>query len=487
MPVAGEQRVADPQQVAAAELKWYRENPQPKWIEDRGELTLYNFPVAKADLAPAHVKAIEDFGAPALLAASPEHPRSDFAVRGHASTTGTEQSNETLALQRAENVGAVLTRMGLRGVRISSASSLEPVLEGTDPQVLARNRRVTVLREMETYPEAPEAPPPKSPDRPSGLAPDTRLKINLALPVLHAPKVDIAPYLIGDLRVFIKGTKTDPVAAGVLTSGGQPELTEEFGKVLAEQVVGPRLGVSGGEANEPLKINVAIAAEEWFRSPKVFYKHDRYFVYFNFTAVNAKLLPVVDFNGVEVYLEFSGNIKFELGPTDKALETYPSTSDPGPNVTGTVGEFVPVKTEKALAIAETITEAGKHASALAQDDIKNMVLSFAKRDGAASRVAWEVLGEVDGRLEWERARYEWGRHAGLDARKAWVEGSDQVEGFLIDLEKEEKGAREKRMKSWKGKYTAGSKTFEWVRESAFQTLKGYDEDQGDLQQLIENM
>ena len=71
MPVAGEQRVADPQQVAAAELKWYRENPQPKWIEDRGELTLYNFPVAKADLAPAHVKAIEDFGAPALLAASP--------------------------------------------------------------------------------------------------------------------------------------------------------------------------------------------------------------------------------------------------------------------------------------------------------------------------------------------------------------------------------------------------------------------------------
>ncbi len=408
-------------------------------------------------------------------------------MRGHASTTGSEQSNEDLALKRAKNVAAVLTRMGLQVVRISSAGSSEPAHEGTDPQVLAENRRVTVLRILDRYPEAAEKQAPELPGRPPGLAPDTRLKINLALPVLHAPKVDIAPYLIGDLRVFLKGAKTDPVAAGVLTSGGQPELTEEFAKVLAEQVVGPRLGVSGGEANEPLKINVAIAAEEWFRSPKVFYKHDRYFVYFNFTAVNAKLLPVIDFNGAEVYLEFSGNIKFELGPSDKALDTYPRTTEPGPDVTGTVGEFVPVQTEKALVIAETITEAGKHASALAQDDIKNMVLSFAKRDGAASRVAWEVLGEVNGGLEWERARYEWGKHAGPDARKAWVEGSNQVEGFLIDLEKQEKGARKKRMESWKGKYAVGGQTFEWVRESAFQTLKGYDEDQGDLQQLIENM
>ena len=71
--------------------------------------------------------------------------------------------------------------------------------------------------------------------------------------------------------------------------------------------------------------------------------------------------------------------------------------------------------------------------------------------------------------------------------KAWVEGSNQVEGFLIDLEKQDKGARKKRMESWKKKYAVGGQTFEWVRESAFQTLKGYDEDQGDLQQLIESL
>src|SRR5215207_11023934 len=102
MPVVDEERAADAQQVAAAELKWHKDHPQPMWSEDDVSLTLYNFPVAKADLAAAHVKAIEDFGAPALLSESPTHPQADFAVRGHASTTGSEQSNESLALKRAE-------------------------------------------------------------------------------------------------------------------------------------------------------------------------------------------------------------------------------------------------------------------------------------------------------------------------------------------------------------------------------------------------
>jgi outer membrane protein OmpA-like peptidoglycan-associated protein len=486
MPVAEEERLAEAKRVAAAELKWYREHPQPQWSEDRGELTLYNFPVGKPDLAPAHVKAIEDFAAPALLAESPAHPRADFAVRGYASTTGSEDSNEGLGLQRAQKVADVLTRMGFREVRPSSAGSSEPDPEGTDPQVLAQNRRVTVQRVLESYPVVPE-PPPKAPDRPPELAPDTRVKVDVDLPVLHAPKVDIAPHLIGELRVFVKGTGTNPVDAGVIRGGDPPALTDEFSKYLGEQVVGPRLGVSGGEAQEPLTINVAIAAEEWFRTPKVAFQHDRYFVSFNFNAVNAKLLPVVVFNGADIYLEFSGNIRFDIGLTESALRTHPTTAEPGPDVTGTVGEFVPVESERALAIAEAITEAGKHASALAQSDIRNMVLNFARRDGAASKVASEVLGEVDGRLEWERTRYEWGKRVGPAAKEAWIEGSDLVEGLLIELEKGKKGARKERMESWKGKYAGGGQTFDWVRESAFQFLKGYDEDQGDLPQLIERL
>ncbi len=53
MPVAAGGLAANPQRVAEEELKWYREHPDPHSFEDRGELTLDNFPVAKADLAPA--------------------------------------------------------------------------------------------------------------------------------------------------------------------------------------------------------------------------------------------------------------------------------------------------------------------------------------------------------------------------------------------------------------------------------------------------
>lgn len=472
--------------MADAERESFEDFPEPQSFEDRGELTLWNFPVAKADVAPAHVKAIEEFAAPALLPESPEHPRSDFEVRGHASATGVEQSNQRLAQRRAENVGAVLIGLGLQRVTITSAGSSEPAVEGNSGQALARNRRVTVLRVLQGYPVIPEEPPeqPRPAPRPSGLAPDTRVKINLELPVLHAPKVEIAPYVIGELRVFLKGSKTDPVAARVMTSGHPPELTEEFAKFLAEQVIGPRLGVSGGEGKEPPTINVAIAAEDWFLTPKVAFKHGPYFIYFNFRAVNAKLLPVVPFNGAEVYLEFSGSIRFEIGPSDAALGTYPSTSDPGPNVTGTIGEFVPVKSQAALVIAETITEAGKRATQLAQDDIKAIVLNLARRDGAAARVAWEVLGD-EGRVGFDQMKLDWAKRAGPDAGAAWINGSDQVEGFLIDIEKGRKGAREERKNSWKGKYGAGGQSFEFLREGVFQALKGYDEDQGDLPALIE--
>jgi outer membrane protein OmpA-like peptidoglycan-associated protein len=479
---------ADAQRIAREEREWAERNP-PQSDPDPGVLTLWNFPVGKADLAPEHVKAIEDFVRDALIQESRERPQSDWVVLGRASVTGKEQSNQSLAQRRADNVAAVLRGLGLQKVRVPpAAGSSDPDPEGTDPQALARNRRVTVLRVLQSYPVV-EKPPEQSkpPPRPQEHAADTRVKINLELPVLRAPKVNIAPYLVGELRVFLKGTETDPVAAGVITSGHPPNLTGEFSTFLAEHVIGPRLGVSGGEGKEPPTINIAIAAEEWFRTPKVTYQHGPYFISFNFNAVNAKLLPVVPYGGADVYLEFGGSIHFEIGPSDSALGTYPSTSDPGPNVSGTIGEFVPVKSEAALVIAATITDAGKHASQLAQDDIKNMVLSLARRDGAASRVAWEVLGEVEGRMEWERTRYEWDKRVGPEAKAAWIDGSNQVEGFLIDLEKGKKGAREERKTKWKGKYTAGGQTFDFVREGAFQDLRGYDQDQGDLLKQIEGL
>ncbi len=148
------------------------------------------------------------------------------------------------------------------------------------------------------------------------------------------------------------------------------------------------LGEPEGQELPPIK--VAIQAEEWFLTPKVSYGTG--VIYFNFKAVEARFLPVVDFNGEHVYLEFSGSIRFDIALLQTTAAKYPlSTAVPGPKVTAPTDAIKP-KDSDPLVIAEAITDASEKASPLAQEDVKKMVLNLARRDGAACRVAWEVLG-----------------------------------------------------------------------------------------------
>src|SRR4029079_5662005 len=129
-------------------------------------------------------------------------------------------------------------------------------------------------------------PPPeqkKLPDRPKGIAPDTRVKINLQLRELLGRKVNITPNVIGELRVFLKDSKSDPVTAGVLTVGDPPALTEEFEKVVGQQVFRANLNLGEPEGQELPPIKISIQAEEWFLTPKVSYGTG--VIYFNFKAV----------------------------------------------------------------------------------------------------------------------------------------------------------------------------------------------------------
>jgi len=493
MPVADEQQLtaADAARLAEEERKWFREHPEPQ-IDDskEDELTLWNYPIGKDDLADAHDDAVRKFGGPGLFASTPAHPQVEFDVYGHASVTGVEEGNKDLAERRAKKVEALLKWMGLTKVTPHSSGSAEPLDPGSSGLALAHNRRVTITRFSSTYPVVETPPPQRTPPAtgPTGSTVQVVVKINLALKPLLAPKVVIAPFIIGDLTVQVRAG--DPLRAGVTTmSEGRPILTDEFEKVLVEQVLDKRLGVSGGAGNDPLSINIGVATEEWFLTPKVAYQHGDKFISFNFKAVNASLLPVVPFNDVEVIMQFSGSIRFDIGPSEAAKGTYLSTSDPGPNVTGTVGEFVPVKDKKALAIAATITDAGAKATQLAQDDIKKMVLNLARRDGAACWVAWEAIGTEEADVAWRQMRVDWRDKVGADAEAAWMAGNTQVEDTLKKLEKAKEGDREKRGKDWKQKYGGATPQpdFEFMREAVFQQLKGYDEDEGDLQQLIDGL
>ena len=490
MPLVPTATAADAGQVARAEREWADRNP-PQSEVDRGVLTLWNFPVGKADLAPEQVQAIEDFAKGALIQEALGHPQSDWVVLGHASLTGTDESNQGLAQRRAANVAAVLRDMGFQSVRTPDDGSTAPDPEGNDPQVLARNRRVTVLRKVDDYRPPPEPPPKKPPDRPTGLAPDTRVKINLVLDPLVGRKVTITPNVIGELRVFLKDSKSDPVSAGVLKAGDPPELTDEFGKVVASQVFRANLNLGEPERNELPPIKVSIQAEEWFQTPKVSYGTG--VITFNFKAVEARLLPVVDYNGEHVYMEFSGSIRFDIALLESTAAKYPlSTTDPGAKVTAPTDAITGTDTDDPIVIAEAITDATEKASPLAQEDIRQIVLNLARRDGAASQVAAEILGEVNGEPEWTRRSYYWrqrlGEKVGPAAQDEFFKGAKEVTRPLEKLDEEKKGARQDRVNEWKGKYDGPQREdFESIRQGVFQKLKGYDEDQGDLPQLIQDL
>ena len=471
--------------MADEEGDWFKRNPEPQSSATRDELTLWNFPVAKADLAPAHEEAIRRFAGPAYIASSPENPAMEFNVRGHASATGAERANQALAQRRADSVGAVLTEMGLTPVVIESAGSLEPADRGTSGQALARNRRVVVngfRRTYEVVSEASPKPPPRMGQDSAKFTAPVRLKINLPLRTLQTPRVLIAASMIGELTVAIKG-KIDPVDAGVTTSSGNVSvLTDEFAQELARNI-DAKLGLAEGTGTGPPSIKVGIEAEEWFLLPKVYYQQGPYLIYFNFKAIVARL-PIIEFRGAQVFMEFSGSFRFELGPSSSTVSTYRSTTDPGPDVKGTVAEYIPVD-GGALLIAQTITEAGKQATPLAQTEIEKVVLNLATRDGAASRVAAIALGD-DGEAGFRQMRLDWETRVSPRAKAAWAGGSNQVDALLLDPLKTE-AEREQRKNTWKTKYGSGQPKpdFGFVREGVFVKLKGYDDDQGDLKDLIE--
>ena len=471
--------------MADPEVDWFNKNPEPQSFEVGDELTLWNYPVAKADVAPAHEEAIKRFASIGFIANSTDHEPMDFDVRGHASVTGAESANRDLAQRRGDNVKAVLNQLGFRSVVVESAGSSEPEDSGTSGQALARNRRVKVTRFMLKYKEVVEQPEPPKPtprvvkDATKFSAP-VRVQIDLPLRTVQTPKVVIAASIVGELSVVLKGAKSDPVDAGVTTTvDGTPQLTEEFAQLLARDVIGPKLGLDAGTADNPPVINIGIEAELWFLLPKVRYQEGPYLIDFNFKAIVARL-PIVDYRSAQVHMEFSGNFRFQIGPSGSSVLL--STNDPGPTVTGAPAGFMDAGP---LMIAATIADAGKQATPLAQTEIQKVVLNLATRDGAASRLALFVLGR-DGDAAFAQRRADWGSRVGEPAQTAWSTESDQVDEYLQSLDK---AAQEEKKAAWKKKYGGGQQSpeFDPVRELIFRDLKGYDEDQGDLKRLIEGL
>jgi len=81
-----------------------------------------------------------------LLAEMARRQAPDITVIGHTDLVGSGPSNDTLSLQRAERVKAMLVGMGVPAERISTAGRgrREPLVKTADGVPEARNRRVEI-------------------------------------------------------------------------------------------------------------------------------------------------------------------------------------------------------------------------------------------------------------------------------------------------------------------------------------------------------
>ena len=81
-----------------------------------------------------------------LLAEMARRQAPDITVIGHTDLVGSDPSNDTLSLQRAERVKAMLVSMGVPAERISTAGRgrREPLVKTGDGVPEARNRRVEI-------------------------------------------------------------------------------------------------------------------------------------------------------------------------------------------------------------------------------------------------------------------------------------------------------------------------------------------------------
>lgn len=467
--------------MADAEQEYFKAHSKPgtepeKDFEKGNVVDLWNFPVRKADLAHAHEVAIRSFASPGYLASS----AMDFVVRGHASATGEGKVNTDLALKRAQNVNAVLKELGFLNVVVENGGSEDPAMPGTSQQANARNRFVRVTRSMKSVQVTREPPKPTvtpAAPTPTGqekgdppLSVSLDVKINVHLSGIKFP-VLVDAWMIGEVKLTVADSR-GPFATRVVKhveGDPAPALTDNFQETLAAYL-NQKLGLAakpdgGSEATE-----VGSEVGPWFLSPKLTHQERPNAVYIDFKQVDKQLL-IVPFGepSTQVQLFFSGNLRFDVGPSDRSFffRGRPSTAPKDP-----------------LMIAGTVHDATKQVPQLHQPEIEWEILNLASLDGAASKIAWEILG-ADGEVGFNQRQLDWRKAGGEAFVTGWNKGA--VDADTILLSSGDKGTE--RMAGWKAKYGAepNGKDFDVVRERVFVGLKGYGDNQGDLKGLIEGL
>lgn len=424
-------------------------------------LTLWNYPVAKTDIAPQHRAALLKFLAGEFLQLKlSRRTETILYVTGHASDSGEASANETLSRDRAQKVVRFLVSEGFPSGQINpdSKGSSEPADTGTYGYAAARNRRVEVLRFVPPTPEQSPPigtdPPPPTPEPepgfkiPKGALPSAltvELPLDIELPPLRYPEVTLGGKIGGvqKLKVVDKGGGWGgglAIKDGKLTAKFEEKITEDLkAKISFEPKTGEKSAVLkvGGETKiGKMDTNIGLQT----KLPT--------FVYCEF-SFEPFPLPDIELGDVHITMTLKPTFKIEIGPGPALLGAAA--------VTGTV-------LFSALLIAAT----AKVVNDAKEDSIAYTKL-LALRAGVAARVAWEVCAGANpgtGEVEYGNERLKW--TSTLDRMgPSFAAGAEKVNALL------RKGKRDELSAAWTTKYGTSSTQFEDVQKKVFEAVGAY--------------
>jgi hypothetical protein len=462
------------------ERDWSREHPVPESTDYGTEISLWNFPIGKTTLSAEHEQALQRFLAIALMAGAAQ-TKAELRLRGHASDTGDERANESLARARAESVARYLRGLGIppRQITATGAASREPTDRTGDGLALARNRRVDVFK---LVPSQPVIRPPLDisdpgadpvPDTtpafkiPKSLVPSSaafEMPLSIDMPKFVSPNLIIGGKLEGSLKVKVNDKGGGWGGSMVIKDG---KLTPKV-ELEVNKHVKAKIGIEGGKDGGPPVLKLGFEDKSLPLKPEIGVQASVLFVYLNFTLLEIPL-PSLQLDEVTVSMTFTGKAKLEFGPGPAlAARLAPAVVGAG-EVMGGVAVA-----SGTLAVAAVVSAAIIGGTIYAVNEAKEGGIAYARllarRSGIASRVAWEIIG-ADAEPAFREQRMRW--YTTLDGMgPSFDAGVGAVNAILRPLPD-----RATRAAAWKARFAAdGNQDFTTLHKRVVDEFGGDSSD-----------
>ena len=241
------------------------------------------------------------------------------------------------------------------------------------------------------------------------------------------------------------------------------------------------MGLEPGKPGDPPVLRVSVEGDVWGWPVEVGLQGDPHFLFMEVT-LGTKKLPAIEVKGAIVEVEIEGTVKVAMGPSKVLLARLGVTVTgealaAGAATTGLVAGGV-------LTVTAVIIGGEIYAIERGKQQMAELVVETAVRDGAASRVAFEALGATkDVLVIHDQHLLDLTNVGGQPSRKGFEEGKKLVDKHLKTF----KDQGDATIKAWAEKYGKGknAQDFDKLREQLlFERFDAYKRDRKPIEQAI---